>query len=84
MTHGSAGGLPWWNYDEGGAGTLVHPCLSISGPLGEPRDPPCTSQSGHATAKPFRKDLPPQARIPAKVMAGPDLKDFVGNADNFM
>jgi len=31
-----------------------------------------------ATGKPFRKDLPPVAKIPDEVMTGIDLKDYLG------
>jgi 2,5-furandicarboxylate decarboxylase 1 len=37
-----------------------------------------------ATAKPFRKDIPPPAKIPDKVMAGVELKDFVGDVDKYV
>jgi 2,5-furandicarboxylate decarboxylase 1 len=37
-----------------------------------------------ATAKPFRKDLPPLAKIPDEIMEGLNLKDFVGDIEDFI
>ena len=64
--------------------------MVLSGVLGSGLDLSCREESGQtkvgidATAKPLRKELPPQARIPAKVMEGLDLKDFAGNIEKYV
>jgi len=37
-----------------------------------------------ATAKPFRKSLPPVERIPDEVMNGLGLKDYIDNINDYV
>ncbi len=64
--------------------------MVLPGVFGSDLDLSCSEESVQtkvgidATAKPFRKDLPPQAKIPEKVMAGIDLTGFVGDIEKYL
>jgi hypothetical protein len=37
-----------------------------------------------ATAKPFRKDMPPVAKVPDEVMNRISLKDYIGHPEDYV
>jgi 2,5-furandicarboxylate decarboxylase 1 len=37
-----------------------------------------------ATAKPFRKDMPPVAKVPDEVMSRMSLKDYIGHPEDYI
>jgi hypothetical protein len=37
-----------------------------------------------ATAKPFRKDMPPVAKVPDEVMSRINLKDYIGRPEDYI
>jgi 2,5-furandicarboxylate decarboxylase 1 len=63
--------------------------MVLPGVLGSDLDLSCGEESVQtkvgidATAKPFRKDLPPLAKIPDEVMSRINLEDYVGNLGNY-
>jgi UbiD family decarboxylase len=51
--------------------------------ISAPQESVLTKVGIDATAKPFRKDLPPERRIPEDVMNRIDLKDYVPNPEDY-
>jgi 2,5-furandicarboxylate decarboxylase 1 len=51
--------------------------------LSAPQESVVTKVGIDATAKPFRKDMPPVARLPDDVMTRINLKDFIANLENY-
>jgi 2,5-furandicarboxylate decarboxylase 1 len=64
--------------------------MVLPGVLGSDLDLSCREESVQtkvgidATAKPFRKDIPPLAKVPDDVMARINLKDFVGDIEGYI
>ena len=64
--------------------------MVLPGVLGSDLDLSCREESVQtkvgidATAKPFRKDIPPLAKVPDEVMARVNLKDFVGDIEGYV
>ncbi len=64
--------------------------MILQGVLGSDLDLSCREESVQtkvgidATAKPFRKDLPPERKIPEAVMNYIDLKQYIPNLDDYI
>lgn len=64
--------------------------MVLPGVLGSDLDLSCREESVQtkvgidATAKPFRKDIPPVAKLPDEVMRRIDLRDFVENIEDYL
>jgi 2,5-furandicarboxylate decarboxylase 1 len=52
--------------------------------LSAPQESVVTKVGIDATAKPFRKDMPPVAKLPDEVMTRITLKDFIANLENYI
>jgi 2,5-furandicarboxylate decarboxylase 1 len=52
--------------------------------LSAPQESLVTKVGIDATAKPFRRDLPPVAKLPDEVMNRINLKDYIGNLENYL
>ena len=52
--------------------------------ISAPQESVLTKVGIDATAKPFRKDLPPERKIPEEVMNRLSLKDYVENPEDYM
>jgi 3-polyprenyl-4-hydroxybenzoate decarboxylase len=52
--------------------------------LSAPQESVVTKVGIDATAKPFRKDMPPVAKLTDDVMARIQLKDFIANLEDYI